>query len=430
MNVPLPLFSFPVNLIVGLLVLAAGWRFKVLSERRVVVPTLSVVLTVCLVQGLAPAGISYTRTWVFVAVLVWLLVVLASCLFRQGTRMRPLAISSVTPLLAMGGLWLALFAGMADSCDATKGSLHVTRDSFNHTVYTQAPAPLVLPFELQLEAFSVTYYPDSQRPKQYAAHIRMRSTTEPNRETSVHELRVNRPLRCNGYRVLLMGYDNEQGSDTAYCTVSVTHQPWRGFVYAGIILMLLGAVSLLLHTIVHRTKNRTHPWFRALAIVLSFAFLLIVIRQMGLHRGQPVPILQSAWFLPHVVLYMVAYALCTVTFVCAVAGLCRNTWRTKTEPVIRLFTPLGYGLLTIGMLLGALWAHTAWGDFWSWDPKETWAAVTWLFYGLVLYAISEKTGPIKTKWLLVLVLCFMSLQMCWYGVNYLPSAAYSVHSYI
>ena len=89
---------------------------------------------------------------------------------------------------------------------------------------------------------------------------------------------------------------------------------------------------------------------------------------------------------------------------------------------------IGWAFLTLGMIMGALWAKQAWGDYWTWDPKETWAAATWLSYLLYLHLRPRpRDNNIAFS---LLVFSFLLLQMCWYGINYLPSAqGASVHVY-
>jgi cytochrome c biogenesis factor len=89
---------------------------------------------------------------------------------------------------------------------------------------------------------------------------------------------------------------------------------------------------------------------------------------------------------------------------------------------------IGWAFLTLGMVMGALWAKEAWGDYWTWDPKETWAAATWFGYLLYLHL----RGQVKDHNVLfaLLVFDFLMLQMCWWGINYLPAAqGVSVHTY-
>ena len=90
---------------------------------------------------------------------------------------------------------------------------------------------------------------------------------------------------------------------------------------------------------------------------------------------------------------------------------------------------VGLAFLTIGMLFGALWAKEAWGHYWAWDPKETWAAITWLCY--LVYVHFRKAQPARWRaacW--ILLFSFVCLQICWWGINYLPSAHInSMHTY-
>lgn len=81
------------------------------------------------------------------------------------------------------------------------------------------------------------------------------------------------------------------------------------------------------------------------------------------------------------------------------------------------------------MLFGALWAKEAWGTYWSWDPKETWAAATWLAYLVYIhYRLRRRSAADVALW--ILIVNFLLLQMCWWGINYLPSSqGTSVHTY-
>jgi len=94
---------------------------------------------------------------------------------------------------------------------------------------------------------------------------------------------------------------------------------------------------------------------------------------------------------------------------------------------------VGLAFMTIGMLFGAIWAEQAWGHYWAWDPKETWAAATWLAYLVYIHLryTSSAADIRKTEAaLFILLFSFLFLQMCWYGINYLPSArGMSVHTY-
>ena len=134
---------------------------------------------------------------------------------------------------------------------------------------------------------------------------------------------------------------------------------------------------------------------------------------------------------PHVIVYMMAYAMLGAAMVMAVYLLfIKKTAATTQElDITDNLVYVGMSFVTLGMLMGALWAKEAWGHYWSWDPKETWAAITWLSY--LVYIHYRQYKPMRPKPALVmLIVCFCLLQMCWWGINYLPSAqGVSVHTY-
>jgi len=88
----------------------------------------------------------------------------------------------------------------------------------------------------------------------------------------------------------------------------------------------------------------------------------------------------------------------------------------------------GFAFLTFGLLFGALWAKVAWGHYWTWDPKETWAFITWLMYLIYIHYRYHKPKNILFP-LWTLSLAFVILLIAWFGINYLPSAQNSVHVY-
>jgi ABC-type transport system involved in cytochrome c biogenesis permease subunit len=89
---------------------------------------------------------------------------------------------------------------------------------------------------------------------------------------------------------------------------------------------------------------------------------------------------------------------------------------------------IGFGFLTLGLVFGAFWAKEAWGHYWTWDPKETWAMITWLAYLLYIhYRLVNKKDTDKALW--ILVVAFVLLLVCWFGINYLAIGESSVHTY-
>lgn len=175
-----------------------------------------------------------------------------------------------------------------------------------------------------------------------------------------------------------------------------------------------------------------YKWILSFSTVMSLVFICINLFKPEIHNKTQMPALQSPWFVPHVIVYMFAYAMLGAGAVVAVYLLVRSRKRAIEPGVMNLCDNLVYvgtAFLTIGMLFGALWAKEAWGHYWSWDPKETWAAATWLGNLLYIHFRFQKNKQYRSA-LGILVFAFILLQVCWFGVNYLPSAqGNSVHVY-
>ena len=167
-------------------------------------------------------------------------------------------------------------------------------------------------------------------------------------------------------------------------------------------------------------------WVLGFSALLSTVFMVINCLRPELHDKGLMPALQSAWFMPHVAVYMFSYALLGVATLMSLYYLIKHDERVMTA--IENLLGGGLALFTVGMLTGALWAKQAWGEYWSWDAKEAWAGATWFIYLGAIHLHLLRPRAIKTFCILIVV-AFLSLQMCWYGVNYLPSASKSVHSY-
>lgn len=174
-----------------------------------------------------------------------------------------------------------------------------------------------------------------------------------------------------------------------------------------------------------------YKWILSFSFVLSLMFICINLLHPEMHNKTLMPALQSPWFAPHVIVYMFAYAMLGVAAVMAVCLL----WLKKGNPGEREMTLcdnlvyVGLAFMTLGMLFGAVWAKEAWGHYWSWDPKETWAVATWFGYLIYVHYRLEVHSDCR-KSLIILLVSFALLQMCWYGINYLPSAREtSVHTY-
>jgi len=165
---------------------------------------------------------------------------------------------------------------------------------------------------------------------------------------------------------------------------------------------------------------------------MSTVFLLVDILKPEYQTKNLMPALQSPWFIPHVVVYMMSYAVLAAACLTVLIGV-YNTRKNKqidTESInlsMNLVYP-GFALLTLGMIMGAVWAKIAWGDYWTWDPKETWALLTWLFYLICIHL--HFSFPKRQKLLMfLLAFSFIVLIITWLGIRYFPNGISSIHVY-
>lgn len=168
-----------------------------------------------------------------------------------------------------------------------------------------------------------------------------------------------------------------------------------------------------------------YRWVLSFSTLMAIVFMIINIARPEIHDQTLMPALQSVWFMPHVAVYMFSYSMLG----CATLLVVYQLFTTdELYPAIDSMAYTGVAFFTIGMLTGALWAKEAWGEYWSWDAKESWAAVTWTLYLLYIHLrIMGKRD--KRLMATVLIIAFIALQMCWWGINYLPTIDNSLHLY-
>ena len=182
--------------------------------------------------------------------------------------------------------------------------------------------------------------------------------------------------------------------------------------------------------LVHRFVKWRWPLHYASGI--GFLFLAYTALHPDTHDRTLMPALQSPIFVPHVVLYLIAYAFLVYTAAIALAGIWQSR-RDDGRAAAFLTTAeaslcIGFSFLTLGLIAGAVWAKTAWGHYWTWDPKETWAFLTWAVY-LCHFHLRPEWSRHPRRALAFLAAASIVVFLCWFGVNYMPSASSSVHTY-
>ncbi|MCX5802297.1 MAG: c-type cytochrome biogenesis protein CcsB [Proteobacteria bacterium] len=147
------------------------------------------------------------------------------------------------------------------------------------------------------------------------------------------------------------------------------------------------------------------------------------------HIQPLIPALQSNWLHIHVITCFISYAAFVISFICGLLYLIK--WKGVIPPEETLeeinyrSIVVGFPSLSAGILTGAVWAHYAWGSYWSWDPKETWSLITWIVYALFLHARFVK-GWRGKRIAMLSIIGFLSVIFTYLGVNFILSG---LHSY-
>lgn len=161
-------------------------------------------------------------------------------------------------------------------------------------------------------------------------------------------------------------------------------------------------------------------------LISGFFLLVSHINQIDPAIGQMMPVLNSPLLSIHVSIIMMSYALLSLTFICGIMGICLRSHGEELQALSRIFlypalTTMGYSIF-----IGAIWANVSWGNYWSWDSKETWALITFMIYAVVVHTQSLPVFRKPLVYHIYITLAFMSIAMTYFGVNYFLTG---MHSY-
>ncbi len=170
--------------------------------------------------------------------------------------------------------------------------------------------------------------------------------------------------------------------------------------------------------------------FTALASLIGFAYAAY---KPDIEIINLPPALQSAWFVPHVVTYFIAYSALFASFSLAILTLAKPGWQNKStrmgfEQYHNDAMNFGFVALTLGLVMGSAWGKSAWGNYWAWDPKENWALVTWFVY-LIAVHLRFIRGWKGKRAALISIGGFAAVMFTYLGMSMLPSASGSLHVY-
>jgi cytochrome c-type biogenesis protein CcsB len=195
---------------------------------------------------------------------------------------------------------------------------------------------------------------------------------------------------------------------------------------------IIGVIYLIVE---FRFKNRIIGAFAAPLACLALAYASM---SPGKEIQPLIPVLKSNWLIAHVFACFIGYATFAISLGVSITYLCKYSGKEGVEKDARtgiatsdLLDELnhrlilfGFLFLTIGIITGSVWAHSAWGRYWGWDPKETWSLITWFIYAALLH-FRLMRGWRGSRIATLSIVGFTAVLFTYFGVNLLPG----LHSY-
>ena len=206
--------------------------------------------------------------------------------------------------------------------------------------------------------------------------------------------------------------------------VGLGHAPFSNFYES---LIFFGWAVMLLYIIMEqKTKIKTFG-----VLVTPIAFLIMAYASFSPSvnsKIQPlVPALKSNWLVAHVITCFMGYAAFGISMALSIIYLVKENSKIANaiEELNYQMIIIGFVMLSLGIITGSVWAHYAWGNYWSWDPKETWSLITWLIYAALIHSRMVR-GWRGKKIAILSIIGFLCVLFTYLGVNFLLSG---LHSY-
>ena len=206
-------------------------------------------------------------------------------------------------------------------------------------------------------------------------------------------------------------------------------------LYESLVFFALSTTALFLLV----EKRKGNPIMGAFVLPMAFFCMAYASLSPNIndHIQPLLPALKSNWLIAHVVTCFIGYAGFAIAFCLSLMVLLRKNYKEdgasiwsripdlrSLDDLTHKMVMLGFLFLTIGIITGAVWANSAWGRYWGWDPKETWSLITWFIYATFLHARLMRGWQGK-KMAVLSIVGFGAVLFTYLGVNLLPG----LHSY-
>lgn len=326
---------------------------------------------------------------------------------------------------------LILLGALLTELTAKHGTLHLAQgDNMEMFVLNDRYGTIVdMPVRIRLNSFEVKNYPGSEMPSDYVSHVTV--TDKADNHSFRQDISMNNILSCRNYRFYQMSYNMEDGSST----LAVNYDPWGIPVsYAGYFLLFFSSLWMLASRRCGFRRGLSRLSIKKKRVFLLSMISVVIVAVAGVvlmvgSKAYLMPVLRSRLLYVHVSSLMIAYLLMAGIFIIAIISLIRHIMHRGIERITdysRLMLYPSVAMMGIGIFLGAIWANISWGNYWSWDPKETWALIAFLVYAAGVHGVSLKPMRNDVFYHAYMIFTFIVLLMTYLGVNYFLSG---MHSY-
>ena len=371
-------------------------------------------------------GTEFALRWFYhspVFIALWALLAVCGMYWlvsRGGARHTFTFLLHVSFVLILAGALVTHLTGLS-------GAIGLRTGEDSGTVELEDGTTMTMPFSLRLDGFAIERYPDSMAPKDYRSEVTVLPSGEP------FTISMNHILKYDGYRFYQADYDEDlQGS-----ILAVSRDPWGiGITYAGYILLLVSIIGFFFQKDSYYRKvvaglPALPRWLKTVLYTVGFILLAgcfwIMCRRLLFKPLMPV--LRSPLLVFHIVAMIISYSVFGLVAILGIAGLVLPSPKGKEtlrDISLTLLYPAVF-LIAFGIFIGAVWANISWGNYWGWDPKETWALITMLVYSFALHGGSIKAFRKPAFFHAYMIVAFLSVLVTYYGVNLLLGG---MHSYM
>ena len=379
----------------------------------VVVAVLATATIVEKYQGTDYVGEHVFGAWWFSALWAVLTAVAAFYFVKRKVRRVSVIVLHLSFVVILAGALLTHLTAIRGVVPLYQGiatNEYLTRDMYLHR----------LPFTICLEKFEIKFYEGTDMPSDYVSHVTI--------DGEPFTISMNQIVSHKGVRLYQSDYDEDlRGS-----LLAMNSDPWGiPVTYCGYALLFVSLVWMLadpqgkFRQQLSILRKQRFPLVIFTGFLLA-CFVLLLYHFLGKYSAanHPLPVLNSRLLPLHVSTIMMAYTLLLLTFIISLVGIAVSKQRQKMYHLSQVMLFPALLLLCYGIFIGAIWANVSWGNYWSWDPKETWALITLMIYAAPAHRSFSNLSP--RKYHLYMTVAFFTILMTYLGVNYFLGG---MHSY-